>query len=264
MHHHTFTDTRAGRLHHTDVGTGPVLLMLHQTPRSADEFVELQTALGTDHRTVALDMPGFGLSPRLPAPQRIETMADGALALLEQLATGPVVVVGHHTGAVVALEMAARAPGQVRALVLSAMPWVDEARRSRSSPPVDHATPAGDGSHLHDLWHQRSPHYPRDRPDLLDRFIRDALAPGLDPAEGHRAVGRYRMEERAPLVSCPTLLVVADADPFSSPYLPAVSAGLAHVPVLATHHIHDGTIPLMETAAPEVAAAVRTFLADLP
>ena len=54
-----------------------------------------------------------------------------------------------------------------------------------------------------ELWAMRAPFYPPNRPDLLDRFIRDALAPGLDPVEGHRACARYRMEERIGLVTAP-------------------------------------------------------------
>lgn len=42
---------------------------------------------------------------------------------------GWAVVVGHHTGAAVAIEMAASAPARVDALVLSSAPWTDEAYR---------------------------------------------------------------------------------------------------------------------------------------
>ena len=45
-------------------------------------------------------------------------------------------------------------------------------------------------------WTQRAPYYPEDRPDILNRFIRDALAPGVDPLEGHLACARYAMEDR--------------------------------------------------------------------
>jgi pimeloyl-ACP methyl ester carboxylesterase len=189
-------------------------------------------------------------------------MAAGALALLDGLGVRQAVVLGHHTGAVVAQELAAAAPERVRALVLSAMPWIDEARRRTKAVPVDHAAVQEDGGHLVDLWRQRAPYYPPERPDLLDRFIRDALAPGVDPAEGHRAVGRYPMEERIGLVSAPTLLICADRDPFSSPALEKVRRGLATTTV-AVHHVTEGTVPLMETCAAEIAAAVRGFLADL-
>src|SRR5699024_6203537 len=107
------------------------------------------------------------------------------------------VLLGHHTGAAVAQEMAVQQSGRTAALVLSGMPWVDAERRSSGHVVnVDLATATPDGDHLIGLWRQRQPYYPADRPDLLDRFIRDALAPGVDPAEGHRAVKRYAMDER--------------------------------------------------------------------
>ena len=55
------------------------------------------------------------------------------------------------------------------------------------------------GGHLTTWWTQRQPHYPQGRPDLLNRFIRDALAPGVDPLEGHLACARYVMEQRVAL-----------------------------------------------------------------
>src|SRR5690606_6102962 len=91
---------------------------------------------------------------------------------------------------------------------------------------VDVATVADDGSHLTKLWRLRQPHYPARRPDLLARFVRDALAPGLDPAEGHRAVSRYAMDERISAVTAPVLLLAPTDDPFAAAALPSVTAAL--------------------------------------
>lgn len=262
--HRGYLETSFGQLHYAEAGAGPAVLMLHQTPRSLDEFAELSADLAMDHHAIAMDMPGFGLSSRPPGPLTIEAMAAGALALLDGLAIPDAVVVGHHTGAVVAQELAAGAPERVRALVLSAMPWVGPERRSRGGVPVDHATRQDDGGHLVEIWRQRQPYYPPHRPDLLDRTIRDALAPGTDPTEGHRAVGAYVMEQQIGAVRAPTLLLCADRDPFSSPSIDTVAAALTGVAYVQVHHIVDGTIPLMETCTAEVAGVIRSFLATLP
>jgi pimeloyl-ACP methyl ester carboxylesterase len=192
-------------------------------------------------------------------------MATGAAALLDGLGIDGAVVLGHHTGAAVAIELAARAPERVRALVLSSPPWADAAFRASHAegPVVDEVVIADDGRHLAQLWGFRRQYYPSGRPDLLNRFIRDALAPGVDPAEGHRACARYRMEERIGLVAAPTLLIGASADPFALPQLEPIVDHLTGAASVRTVVLDGGTIPLMEQLPDEVAAEVERFLADL-
>lgn len=259
-----YADTAMGQLHYAEAGTGPVLLMLHQTPRSHDEFAEVQALLADGFRTIAMDMPGFGMSPPVPAPLTIEGMAAGALALLDALRIDTAAALGHHTGAAVALEMAVRESGRTDALVLSAPPWVDAQRRAAGhGVGVDEATAADDGSHLTQLWQLRRPYYPAGRPDLLDRFIRDALAPGLDPAEGHRAVDRYAMDERIGAVTAPVLLLAPTDDPFAAKSLPAVKAALTGARSVSVRAMDSAQVPAMEQCAEQVAGHVREFLRDL-
>jgi len=111
-----------------------------------------------------------------------------------------------------------------------------------------------------ELWAKRAPFYPPNRHDLLDRFIRDALAPGVDPVEGHRACARYRMEDRIGLITAPVLTIGAAADPFAMPDLPRVRHALTGSVMVETVVIEGGMIPLMETHADEVAAAIEAFL----
>lgn len=258
-----YADTPFGQLHHAEAGSGPGVLMLHQTPRSHDEFAELQPLLADGFRTIAMDMVGFGLSAPSPAPQTIETMAEAGWALLDALGVDQAVLLGHHTGAAVAQEMAVQASCRTEALVLSAMPWVDAARRARPDLGVDHAQTAEDGSHLTGLWRLRQPYYPAGRPDLLDRFIRDALAPGVDPAEGHRAVRRYLMDERISQVTAPVLLLAPTEDPFAAAALPAVRRALTAARVVEVRELEGAAIPAMEQRAEQVARHVREFLASL-
>jgi pimeloyl-ACP methyl ester carboxylesterase len=259
-----YADTPAGQLHYAEAGQGPAILLLHQTPRSHDEFRELQPLLAAEHRVIAMDMPGFGLSYGLPAPHTIEQFAAGARALLDALDVESAAVLGHHTGGTVAVELAASSPDRVRALVLSSTPWADVAYRASHAggPGVDEAEQAADGSHLTRLWSLRHPYYPDQRPDLLERFVRDALAPGVDPAEGHRACARYHMEDRIGLVTAPVLLLGADADPFAFPAMADLQKHLVNAARCDLAVIEGGMIPLMEQRPEEVAWATIAFLDD--
>jgi pimeloyl-ACP methyl ester carboxylesterase len=263
-----YADTRFGQIHYAEAGqqTNSTLLLLHQTPRSHDEFAEVLPLLAREHHVVAIDMLGFGLSAKPHRDQTIEQYAAGALAALDALGIGDATVLGHHTGAIVAIEVAASAPGRIRQLVLSSPQYTDAAWRARHAggPGVDDATAAADGSHLAKLWSQRSPYYPPDRPDLLNRFIRDCLAPSVDPRQGHLACARYEMEHRIGYVTADVLILAADADPFALPGVKPTEQALTNARSVRTHLIEGGMIPLMEQKAAEVAEVTLDFLATHP
>ncbi|MFC0448002.1 alpha/beta fold hydrolase [Rhodococcus jostii] len=257
-----YADTTFGQLHYAESGSGRPLLLLHQTPRSWDEFRELIPILADEFRVLALDMVGFGASASLAPPQTIESFADAAWEFLDAVNAGRVAVLGHHTGAAVAMEMAAGRPGEVDAVVLSSCPWTGGSDRNDESGSggVDRAVREPDGSHLQTLWNLRRPYYPAPATDLLDRFLRDALAHGVDPAEGHRACARYRMADRIEAVTAPVLLLAAGADPFSMRHLPTLRNQLTGARIVLEEFIEDGTVALIEREAPRIAAAVRSFL----
>ena len=219
----SFVTTAAGVVHVAACGEGFPVLLLHQTPRSWDEYRDVLPLIGRHARAIAMDTPGFGDSdlPGEGAPS-IEGWAATAVALLDALGIAGACVVGHHTGAVIAMEVAARASSRVAALVLSSCPWVDAPRRLRHGDkvPVDDVERTADGSHLGQLWAKRQPFYPPGDTDLLDRFVADALKAGDMAVTGHRTVNRYHMEERAPLVSAPTLVIGATSRPARLPVQP--------------------------------------------
>jgi len=93
-----------------EVGTGPVVLMLHGNPDNADEWRPLMARLGQRYRCIAPDFPGYGKSPEPPASFSY-SLADQIRfldALLETLlVASPVVLVVHDTGGMVGTAWAA-------------------------------------------------------------------------------------------------------------------------------------------------------------
>ncbi len=254
-----FIATAAGVLHYAESGEGAGVLFIHQTPRSWDEFREVLPLVGRRRRAIAMDTLGFGDSDRPEGPDTIERYAQGVLALLDAIGLERTSLVGHHTGGVIAVEVAATAPGRVQRLVLSSTPLVDAEfrRRHRGAPSIDSVVRSRDGSHVLQLWRQRQPHYPDGRPDLLERFMVDALRAGDRAEAGHTAVARYRMEERLPLLRCPVLLIGAPEDPFAYPHLARLAA---RIPSSRTIEIPGGRIPLPDQCPEAFAAAVLGFL----
>jgi pimeloyl-ACP methyl ester carboxylesterase len=206
-----------------------------------------------------MDTIGYGLSAPI-GDHSIEAYAAAVLEFLDALGLPRVALVGHHTGGVVAVEVAAAAPDRIERLVLSSTPYIDaEAReRRRHRPPIDLVEIDPSGAHLTELWGRRQGFYPAGRPDLLTRFVRDALALDADDLEaGHDAVGRYRMEDRIGLVRGAVLCIGASADPYSFPELTPLHAALEGSEVAV---IDGGMVPLMEQRPSEVAELITRFL----
>jgi pimeloyl-ACP methyl ester carboxylesterase len=254
-----YADTSRGQVHYAECGSGAPVVLLHQTPRSCDEYREVLPLLGRTHRAIAMDTIGFGASAPL-SEHTIEAYAETVVEFLDALGLSKVDAVGHHTGGLVAVELAARAPHRVGRLVLSSTPYVDADGRAmrRDRPPIDHVEVDPEGAHLTTLWRRRQNFYPPDRPDLLARFVRDALILGDNVEKGHEACARYHMEERVGLIRCPVLCIGASADPYAFPELSPLSSHIAHAQVAV---IEGGMVPLMEQRPDEVVSLIARFFA---
>jgi pimeloyl-ACP methyl ester carboxylesterase len=259
-----FADLSPGQIHYAEFGDreAPAVLLLHQSPRSWMEYREVLPLIGAHRRAIAMDTVGFGDSAAGDAPASIEQWARVACELLEALQIRQADVVGHHTGGVIAVELAAAFPERVRALVLSSTPYTNAAfRKARAErPPIDEVATSEDGSHLAALWQRRQGFYPLGRPELLEAFVRDALKASGSPEDGHRAVAAYRMEDRIHLVRQPTLLIRATDDPFASPHAAELHEHLAHARIL---DIEGGMVPLPDQMPEAFARTVLEFLETL-
>src|ERR1700736_387020 len=62
----SFVSISSGLVHVAACGAGRPILLVHQTPRSWDEFREVLPLLGEKYRAIAMDTVGFGDSQPLP------------------------------------------------------------------------------------------------------------------------------------------------------------------------------------------------------
>ncbi|MFC4127661.1 alpha/beta fold hydrolase [Nocardia rhizosphaerae] len=104
---------------------GPVVVALHGFPQTASSLAELAALLGArGYRTVAPDQRGYspGARPRARSAYRMAELVADVVALIRELGRGPVHLVGHDWGAMVAWSLAARHPDLVRTLVTISVP----------------------------------------------------------------------------------------------------------------------------------------------
>ncbi|KKL92457.1 hypothetical protein LCGC14_1884510, partial [marine sediment metagenome] len=240
---------------------GEPVMLLHQTPRSWDEYRDVLPIIGAKYWAIAMDTLGFGDSYRPKEEASIELYAQGVIQLLDVLTIERASIIGHHTGGVIAVEVAGSYPDRVKKLILSSTPYLDAENRAlrKTRPPIDEVELKPDGAHLAELWQRRMPFYPKDRPDLLARFVMDALKVFDRIEEGHRAVNRYKMEKKVPLIQAPTLVLAGTDDPFSYPRMKPLAENIKNC---RTAEISGGMVPMVDQMPGEFARVVMEFLEE--
>lgn len=114
-------------VHHRVTGPvdAPAILLLHHFYGNVATWRHVQQALSHDHRVIAFDRVGFGLTERParsrrrgPNPYTRAMSARIALALLDHLRVGKATLIGSSAGGTVALEIYARAAARIDGLAL--------------------------------------------------------------------------------------------------------------------------------------------------
>ncbi|MEU8914376.1 alpha/beta hydrolase [Streptomyces nigrescens] len=115
-------------LHYEKRGSGPVLLLIPGGAADAGVYEGMAPDLATRYTVVSYDPRGLSRSALEEplADQRVEVWSDDAHRLLSMLSPdGEACVFGSSSGAIVALDLLARHPGQLRRVVVHEPPLVE-------------------------------------------------------------------------------------------------------------------------------------------
>lgn len=227
---------------HPGAGAPPIVLV-HGIGISHRAFARLAEVLAADGLVHALDLPGFGGTPKPAHSPDVPAMAELLAEVVAGLGDGPFAVVGNSMGAQWAVELACRRPDLV-SHVVAIGPVVDDRRRTavRQALSLAHdclrESPSANAIVLTD--------YIRCGPRWYFRQLPHMLA--------------YRPEERVSALRRPLLIVRGGRDPVARRSWcerlrdAAGDARLVEVP--GQPHLVQHTAPAV------VAATVRTFLAE--
>jgi pimeloyl-ACP methyl ester carboxylesterase len=131
----------------------PPIILLHQSPLSGRMFDRLLPHLAVGRLAIAVDTPGYGESDRPATRPSLAAYGDAILDTLTKAYGAQLDLVGYHTGAAIAADLAARRADRVRRVTLISMPFFDAKRRASMLKQLAVKTPyADDGSHLPPLW----------------------------------------------------------------------------------------------------------------
>ena len=178
-------------LHVAEMGTGPLVLLLHGFPQFWWTWRHQIIALAdAGLHAVAVDLRGYGASDKPPRGYDLPTLADDIAGLVAALGETDAVIVGTGVGGLLAWSVATFDPHVVRSLVVVAAP---HPIRLRTAMVTD---PRGQGRASRPMWSTfQLPRWP-------ERLLRDGVYVGqlFDAWSGARwrrspayrdAVGQY-------------------------------------------------------------------------
>ncbi len=200
-----------------DVGSGPPVVLIHGVGMQSAAWAPQIEALSRFYRVLAIDMPGHGESARLPAASELPDYVGWLRDAVTELALGPVNLIGHSMGALIAGGFAVEHPElTLRVALLNGVFRRDAAARAAvkvradqiRAGKIDLETPLN-------RWFGDS---------LIERAARDTVAEwlaavdaaGYATAYAAFAQGDATYAERYREIACPFLAITGGDDPNST------------------------------------------------
>ncbi|TPN20847.1 alpha/beta fold hydrolase [Mesorhizobium sp. B2-3-3] len=235
-------------------GVGAPVLLIHGVGMNAAIWQPQIERMADRFDVIAIDMLGHGLSPLPPQQPELANYADQAIRLLDHLGLDEVFVVGHSMGALVAQELAMRAPERVRRIVsLNAVfrrpPELAEAVRQRAAALTGRGDPAGTAKTIARWFGDPIP------AELGEAAGKTASAlAAVDPegyARTYHLFARADSDhaERLQALAVPVLFMTGSEDRNSSP---AMSAAMARLAPHGRCTVLSGERHMMAVAAPDL------------
>src|SRR6266542_2587602 len=110
-----------GPLYYERMGrTGPVIAFIHPNPMDQSCWIYQLAHLSTWYRCIAIDIPGYGRSPKADRGLTLADLADACWEAVDAaLPEEAAILVGCSAGSTIAQQMYHQRPSQTVALILS-------------------------------------------------------------------------------------------------------------------------------------------------
>ncbi|HEY1888865.1 MAG TPA: alpha/beta hydrolase [Steroidobacteraceae bacterium] len=132
----------------------PTVILVHQMIWSSQQFRYAQQELSARGvRSIAVDLPGYGMSDGPPAPPTATEYAEVLLPVMRHFGLKATNLLGVNEGGTIVCAFAAAHPAMVKSLIIEGPVIVDSIGQAKYfSQPHEYQTPRPDGSHLEKLW----------------------------------------------------------------------------------------------------------------
>jgi haloalkane dehalogenase len=222
------TNGNQRRVHYRLAGSGPPLLMVHQSPRSSREYEALMQKWAKYFTCIAPDTPGFGQSEALPGQPEINEYADALIEFLDALGIKKCAAYGFHSGGIILVTGVKRHANRFTTLAIGGYAiWTPEEMQMFSEKYLPEFHPSDYGEHVTWLWNrilEQSWFFPwfatdnqhrlsvaHDDPLRVDAVVREMLDAGNAYQAGYGAVLRAPRDIPAVGADVPPCLISAYA-----------------------------------------------------
>ena len=249
--------SKVGPLAAMVAGNGQRVLLLHGVGLRSEAWAPIFTDLAQDYAVQAPDMLGHGATPRPDGQLRLDAYIDAVAAVVD----GPVVVIGHSMGAVMALELAMRMPEHVKGV--AALNAIFE-RDAAATAAIRKRAAALDGESATDptvTLHRWFSDTQSPEREACDNWLRSINAKSYQLA--YQAFAASDGPARADLanLTCPALFMTGAEEPNSTP---AMSKAMAQVCANGRAVIAKGAAHMMPMTHPnQTIAELRTLLREV-
>ena len=227
---HRFVTCGKRRVMVRRAGSGPPVVLLHESPRSSAAFIPMIEALAERFTVIAPDTPGYGGSDPLDLHRpQIADYADALKEVVDALGLERAALFGRHTGAAIAIEFANRYPAQVSGVVLEGCPaFTPEEMEELVASYLPPFRPVWDGGHVAWLWSRIRDQFSffpwnrqgpasrlaidMPRPSILNRIAMDLLLAGDGYRVAYEAAFRYDGAAAAAAARVPAHYMATETD----------------------------------------------------
>jgi pimeloyl-ACP methyl ester carboxylesterase len=214
-------------VNYVDIGSGErePIVFVHGLGGQWQNWLENLPRAAHERRVIALDLPGFGLSPMPRDAISISGYGRTVEALVDRLGLGRIDIVGNSMGGYIAAEVAIQFPERVDQLLLVSAAGISSADLAHAPIIVLGRVAAAIATHTaaqdrqlaarpksrHLALELVARHPSRLKPDLAyEGFFKGTGKPGFTDAL--RASLNYDFRDRLPDISVPTLIVWGEKD----------------------------------------------------
>jgi pimeloyl-ACP methyl ester carboxylesterase len=210
--------------HYRQTGNGPVIILLHPSPRSSKMMIPLMNMLSEDFCVVAPDTPGYGFSaPLTGKPGSLYDYMPWLHTFVKQVTDHPVSIYGTATGAQLAIAYGLTHSENTHQLFLDNTAHFDEAqRREIVQQYFPDFSPQSDGSHLQKIWQYVCdsclyfPWYDQKEENriatqlppesFLQEVVQDYILAGTGYEIAYRAAFEHERAEKIQQLTCPATI----------------------------------------------------------
>ena len=228
-----FVNLGSRQVHYRMSGSGPVLIILHQSPTSSAEMASVIEGLSNEFTVIAPDTPGFGLSDFIDGIEAdISQYAEALKEFLDALEINKACFYGFHTGAIIATEIARLYPELCNAVVVNGLVVLEPEEETDI---LKHYTkwfePTPEGSQMSWIWSRIRdqliffPWFKKElgnkmsidlpSPEFLQPYILDLLRSNEASQTAYQAAFLYPSREHIRALEVPTFLINHEGDPIA-------------------------------------------------